>query len=285
MVFTAHGEAPRKAPRRWVSEAVVRTADRVVALSEGEAESYLRRGVPAEGVTVIPNGVPPEGFPYVDPPPLGTQLRLLYVGQLIHAKGIHLLLDAIAAVRDQLSVALDLVYQGGPMAAELGDRARRYGMTDVTFHGALAGPELHAMYADCHALALPSLTEVLPSVITEALYVGRPVLSTRVGAVQSQIAGFGQAVEPGDAGALAGGILGIASEYSALAKRAAEVSARARERFSVENMVVRHEQLYKETLQTQAGLRRSHLRARGIAASAVGAYASRRATQLGDQPR
>jgi len=280
LLFTCHGSFPPPGVRRLALGRVLAAAEGVVALSPREAGGYTTLGIPREAVVVIPNGIPDGPFPYVSPPPLTEPVRVLYVGQLIPGKGIQLLVDAIGQLRGRMEVELHLVYHEGTIEPELRARARRAGLQSVKFHGFRTGAGLHEMYAQSHLLALPSLSEALPSVVTEALYVGRPVLATRVGGLEDQIAGFGSVVPPGDCGALSAGLADIVSRYETLAAASHQASLSARERFSVTEMVSQHERFYGRVLASWTLPRQPHGWPHRVAAGAVHAYAARRAARL-----
>ena len=82
---------------------------------------------------------------------------------------------------------LSLVYHVSDEERRLRALARQLGL-DVRFLGVKRPEELRDIYAAHHALVLPSRAESLPSVVTEALMVGRPVIATCVGAVVTRSA-------------------------------------------------------------------------------------------------
>jgi glycosyltransferase involved in cell wall biosynthesis len=130
-------------------------------------------------------------------------------------------------------------------AQSLRELADELGLDRVRFLGALSPAELSELYAAAHLLVLPSLHgEALPSVISEAMFVGRPVVATDVAGVREQLAGFGMVVPPGDSGLLASGIRRVLDRYDDYARRAPEMSGNARQRFSIAAMVDGHERLY-----------------------------------------
>ncbi len=72
-------------------------ADEVWIPSRFVRDCFLRGGLPADKVHVIPNGVDPQLFrPGLEPFPLRTAaaVKFLFVGGTIHRKGINVLLDA-----------------------------------------------------------------------------------------------------------------------------------------------------------------------------------------------
>lgn len=244
MVFTRHGWSEKSPLRGAALRYVLSRADAIVALSDTEANMQRRKlGVAFARQHVIANGIDRALFPYA-PPPATNRWRLLYVGQLIREKGVFNLLDAVAALRPEYEVEVRFVYHVGIELEALRATARKLGLTSVMFLGGMPAPQLVQEYSYCHALVLPSLSDALPSVVTEALMVGRPVVATDVGAVREQVGDFGIVVPPGDVGALAYGIRKVFDEYSRFVTSAETHSDLIAARYSVEPMVRGHEQLY-----------------------------------------
>jgi glycosyltransferase involved in cell wall biosynthesis len=269
-VFTPHWLRYESAARRWAARYVVRRADAVVALSATEARwqegSY---GLPRQRQAVIPNGISETVFAYSPPsPPTDGCWRLLYVGQLARFKGVHHLLPAVATVARSHRVRLDLVYQVGAEERALRQLTAELGLDCVEFLGARTPTELSDIYSASHLVLLPSLGEALPSVISEAMFIGRPVVATDVAGVREQLAGFGAVVPPGDSEMLASGINRVLDDYAEHARVSEEMSRTARDKFSIGAMVDGHERLYESLI-------------RGAQQTARSAGRRRPATRLG----
>ncbi|HEX3360034.1 MAG TPA: glycosyltransferase family 4 protein [Solirubrobacterales bacterium] len=189
---------------------------RTMAWSGWAAEGLRREGVAAARIVVLHPGLDAAWWAAAGrerkPQPVGTPLRLLFVGNDIERKG---LLDLIAAVEDlRGAVELDVV---------TGDQVA--GSALVCVHHGISGgtPELAAMYAGADALALPSRADASPWVVLEALAARLPVLATRVGAIVEMVGDAGILVEPGDGAALRAGL----RELTDPARRAAMAAAAA----------------------------------------------------------
>jgi len=131
-----------------------------------------------------------------------TGAALLCVAAVTRAKGLDLLLDALATMGD-LSWRCECV---GRLDREpaLVEELRRRGL--VTFTGPRTGAELDRTYAEADLLVLPSRAETYGMVVTEALARGVPVIAADVGGVAEALGGGGLLVAPEDAGALAGAL-------------------------------------------------------------------------------
>ncbi|MCZ7551712.1 MAG: hypothetical protein B6D39_09125 [Anaerolineae bacterium UTCFX2] len=141
--------------------------------------------------------------------------RLLYTGRIERAKGVLLLVEALALLVSRgEDLRLDLVgwpEKGDPILDELAALASARGVGErVTYHGYRPlGPELFQFYrqADLYVLASISNFEGFPRTIWEALAHSLPVVATRVGSIPDYLTGAAELVDPGDPPALAEGIL------------------------------------------------------------------------------
>jgi glycosyltransferase involved in cell wall biosynthesis len=248
-VFTSHWFRQRSRSRRLAMRYVMSRADASVVLSETEA-TWQRRTYPFASARqhVIPNGIDETAFAYS--PPLERQSdepwRVLYVGQLSRFKGVNFLLRAIAMLDPNLSVELGLAYHVDSEEQQLRREAAALGLKGVQFLGARSPVQLAELYARSHLFVLPSTAEALPSVVSEALLVGRPVVATDVGAVKEQVGSFGRIIAPRDSSALAAAISEVLGNYEHFAARSRAASREAMRRYSVTAMVDAHERLYEE---------------------------------------
>lgn len=250
VAFTRHGIHQGSHTRRAALELIYRRADAVVVLSEAERD-LLGHRVPRDRVACIPNGIDAVSWPYVErkPPGPGQPWNLLFVGQLLAIKNVDVLLRAVAGLGPDVPVRLDLVYDNDAQAPELRRLAAALGVKDrVTFIGHVDRVDLPSYYAQAHALVLPSQSEALPSVITEAALSGVPVIASAVGGVPEQLDGHGVLVAPGDVGGLARAIAATCCTYDDAIGRAALAAARVRARYTVDAMVDGHLALYRQVL-------------------------------------
>jgi glycosyltransferase involved in cell wall biosynthesis len=176
-----------RANRRCFQRAV-----HVVAWSEwtkqGVVDGY---GVPADRVTVVPPGVTPSLW--YRPVTLSTSglVRILFVGGDLQRKGGDVLLDAFAALRQDLAgvtgapdVELHLV-TGASVAEAPGVHVH---------HGLVANsPELISLYHRSDIFCLPTRGDCLPMVLSEAGAAGLPLVATNV-------AGIPEIVRDGETG-------------------------------------------------------------------------------------
>jgi glycosyltransferase involved in cell wall biosynthesis len=254
VAFTGHDFRPETFRRRTAMRYVMRRASAVVALSAAEA---LRQQEELSTVKarqhVIPNGIDATLFRFAPAqmPDTHEPWRLLYVGQLERLKGVEFLLCALTLLDPTLSVQLDLVYQIDTEEESLISEVKRLGLERIHFLGARSSSELAKLYADSHVLVLPSTREALPSVVSEAMLVGRPVVGTAVGGVREQVGEYGEVVAPRDPVALAAAISRVLNEYARYAGMTREISDAALRRYSVDAMLTAHERMYEQMMELQ----------------------------------
>jgi glycosyltransferase involved in cell wall biosynthesis len=225
---------------------VLRRADAVIAVAPAEVPLRTAdangRGLP---IHVIPNGVPGELFPLREPTRSENEVwKVLFVGQLTERKGIYVLVDALRRLTLQYRVSLHLVSHITPEETPLREALGGIRNLDVQFRGAKSAAELAVVYADSHVVVLPSLSEALPSVLTEAMLVGRPIVASDVGGIREQVGRAGLLVPPGDAGALAEALEETFCCYQDRTAAALAAAGRARSEFSVSTMIDRHLNVY-----------------------------------------
>ncbi|MBZ9937946.1 WcaI family glycosyltransferase [Mesorhizobium sp. BR1-1-16] len=203
---------------RWV----MRAFDRVVTISNRMAEKITEKGVAEANISVIRNWVdldqifPVEGrSPYRDELDYDDDTFIvLYSGNLGAKQGLHILLDAADALKDNRSIRF-IIAGEGPAKDDL--IARYDHLETVRFlpfqpysrlNAFLNMADLHALPQDANAADL-----VLPSKLGGMLASGRPIVVTA--ASDTEIFEFlGQAAfitPPGDSSRLAEAILDVAA--------------------------------------------------------------------------
>lgn len=186
-----HAEQTEHYERRYSTEnRAMQAADAVITIGESMRADIVARGVPAERVFVLPNGVDPEAFQPMDADPAlrrryGLEGKTVfgYVSNLDHPReGQELLIDATAALlRRGRKVACLIVGDGG-RRPELEERARKAGVGGaVVFTGRIPHAAVRAHYALLDVFVVPRRNDRASRYVTplkpfEAMAMGKPVV-------------------------------------------------------------------------------------------------------------
>ena len=191
-------------------------------------------GDPRGLVRVVHNGVSPVEFASVATGPDATDL--MFLGELRHLKGIHVLIDAIAQLhRDGRNVTATLIGDG-PAREALQAHVERDGINSaVRFQPAM--PARQAMTLG-RIMVAPSRFESLPYVVLEAAAAGKPLITTQVGGIPEIYGPLSNTlVPPSDPGALARAIAQALDRPDAMAEITQKLRERVQASFSVQTMV------------------------------------------------
>ena len=260
---TSHMDGARfSTPVKWAMAYVLGIADATVSLSKLErkrqSDLYGIRGAVHE---TIPNGINTDEYSYrrENSRGAGQPWQLLFSGQLIPMKRCDVLLKAFAKVRHD--ARLTMVYQNPALEKDLKALAASLGIADrVRFAGKVQPRELAALYRSSDVLVLPSRTEALPSVITEAMLCGLPFIASPVGVIPEQAAGFGRLLETGTVENVAETVDNVLDHYGQYHAASFAMSEHARKTYSIESMVKKHIELYERLAATSPRRHRHELR-------------------------
>ncbi len=197
-------------------------ADAVVTLADTMKSDIVARGVPAERVFIVPNGVDPEAFRPRPPDPalrarygLGDRFVIGYVSNLDHPReGQETLIEAAAILAAGGRDVACLIVGEGRRRTELQSIAAASGAADrVVFTGAVPHGEVPAIYALLDAFVVPRRDERAARLVTplkpfEAMAMARPMIVADLPAL-TEVAPDGErslAYPAGDAAALAAAV-------------------------------------------------------------------------------
>ena len=197
-------------PGRRLLRFVFRNAAVALTVSESMVHWLQKQGV-HQGAQVVRNPVdtslfrPPEG-----PARTREVVRIAAVSGLVGVKRVPLLLEAIASVCKCRRVHLDIVGDG-PLRQDCEALVGRLGIAGcVTFHGWRPREAVADVLRSADLFVHASDVETGNAALAEALCSGLPAVVTRVGANRELVTPpMGVLVPPGDAGALASGILEV----------------------------------------------------------------------------
>lgn len=180
-------------------------ADELAVLSE-EWKNYFDSLTSRQKSMVIHNPVDMPAS--VDPLHPGIPVELLYMNHITTKKGFFDILQVLINQRDQLKGKIKLTIAGSgaesPRMMQLIEQHELHDLVDCK--GWVGGAEKETLLRNCHAFILTSYFEGLPMSILEAMAMGKPVISTRVGGIPTIVKpGInGWLINPGDVNTLAG---------------------------------------------------------------------------------
>ena len=183
----------RERQRRRRADTEVRVmaeADAVVTLAETMRQEFVERGIPAEKVFVIPNGVDPETFaPMASDPAKKARYGLVgrfvigYISNLDQPReDFETLIAATSRLAADGRDVGCLIVGDGTRRDELETLARRSGAADrIVFTGQVPHDEVRALYALMDAFVVPRRDERAARLVTplkpfEAMAMARPLI-------------------------------------------------------------------------------------------------------------
>ena len=167
---------------------LTREAWRVICCSKYMAKEIASTlGVSETRIDVVPNGINPAPF---KTPLNREQLRsqfaqpnerlVLYVGRLVHEKGVSLLVEAVPHLRD-LNIKFVIVGEGY-LKEELIRRVKELGLSDKVYvTGFLDSETIRGLFRTADAFVIPSLYEPFGIVALEAMTGGVPIVTSGAG--------------------------------------------------------------------------------------------------------
>jgi glycosyltransferase involved in cell wall biosynthesis len=170
---------------RWAQRLLWTNADHVLPVTGVLARVVTEYGVPADRVSVIPNGINPRRFGAVPPlaaakAALGVPARLVlgFTGFIRGWNAVHRLIDFAAAHRDRFDLHI-LIVGDGPARDSLQDHATLRGVADrLTITGVIGRDDVARHVAAFDIAVLPGLTPYSsPLKLFEYLQLGRAIVA------------------------------------------------------------------------------------------------------------
>ena len=242
IVSTKHNDDPfRRGPFRFAERLLTQRAARVIAITQA-----LRRfcvdevGLPAPKVEVVHYGLDelPQPWGESQSVELPDDARvLLCVARLTPQKGVDLVVQALARVREVEPRAVLVVLGEGPERPQLDGEG-------VFLPGRVG--DVTPWYRRAELLVHPARWEGFGLALLEAMLAAKPVVATRVSSAPEIVAEgqTGLLVPPEDVGALADALLALLGDPVRAAAMGEAGLARARSEFSVTRMAERTGAVY-----------------------------------------
>jgi glycosyltransferase involved in cell wall biosynthesis len=232
--------------------------DKVIAVSAAVGNYAVSKGrVPLEKILVLYNGIDTRSFGRrndIDRTVVRKALGIpaaaalvVTVAVLRREKGIQFLIEAWPDILESVPNAYYLIVGAGPYENQLKSLAATYNLTDrVLFAGTRS--DIPEILGSSDLFVLPTLDDVLPTVLAEAMASGLPIVASRVGGVPEMIepGKNGLLVAPANQTQLADAcirLLHTPDEALRLAQGGRDV---AEARFNVRNQVQKLENIYQD---------------------------------------
>ncbi len=186
--FTLHGPYIFFEPYRWKLDLKIQQALFVVCISYYCRSQAMLFSKPEEWskLHIIHCGIDLNRYQPVTHQP--GQKRLLYVGRLSAAKGVPILLQAIAAIAKQHPDLQLTIVGDGPDRQSLELQASQLGISNrLKFVGYQSQEAVCQYLQNCDIFVLPSFAEGLPVVLMEAMATGIPVIATAIAAISELV--------------------------------------------------------------------------------------------------
>lgn len=255
-ITTLHGgmqqfeHASRLRLYSYVDLLTSRLSTHLIAVDRQTKRDYVSRGVPADRISVIYNGVNLPNDILAEHRSISLHAKqrptvIGFVGRLSFEKGIDYLAYLVESVLMEASTCTFLVIGDGPERSLLnelqngrfGKRLRLLGYVD----------DVEPYYDLMDVVVIPSRSEGLPFVALEAMAHGLPVVATAVGGlldlINSDVNGI--LVPPGDKSTLTQAVLQLTSNPERLHELAQNARKTIIDRFSVEVMCQQTYELYR----------------------------------------
>lgn len=225
---------------RWT----LRNSSRVVCLTKSDAAEVKELGVSERTIRVIPIAVDPTRFK----PRSNRRQVILWVGRIVHEKGLETLLHAVAEMKKKRSAHV-LIVGNGPLRGKLIKQAHKERISDcVTFIPSATRMEVERLLGESKIFVLPSRKEGLPSTLLEAMASGNMIVASDLPAMREVLDDAGLYFTPDRADELAEVILRALKDRQLCNRKGREARELARERYSWDVVLPRLEQLYQEVV-------------------------------------
>jgi glycosyltransferase involved in cell wall biosynthesis len=205
-VGASHMQSPMVRALESVARRLYASASHVVTVTEAQRAAIVAGGIPADQVTVIPNGVDEQFLSSAQfAEPRGEPFVVTYIGTLGMAHHLETLLEAAHRLRGDSGYRFRIVGEGARRAA-LEAQSRALALDNVEFVGERPREEVPRWIAESSACLVllrktDVFTTVVPSKMLEIMAVGRPIVLGVRGEASALLerAGAGVAIEPEDA--------------------------------------------------------------------------------------
>ncbi|MDF5713539.1 MAG: glycosyltransferase family 4 protein [Rhizonema sp. NSF051] len=248
--FTLHGPYIFFRPHQWRLDKKIKRSLFVCCISH-YARSQGMIFAPADKwkvMHIIHCGIDPALFKVVNHNKLGN--RLLFVGRLATAKGLPILLESLAILKEHPDILLTVVGDG-PDREQLEVLTAQLGLSkNVNYVGYKSQTEVREYFQQTDVFVMSSFAEGIPVVLMEAMAAGVPVVATQIAGVSELVEDGknGYLVPPGDTVSLAESIEKLLSDHKLRAAFGTAGRAKVEKDFNIHHEVARLHQIMTSAL-------------------------------------
>lgn len=173
---------------------------------------------------------------------------ILTVAKLYERKGIDILLEAVAHVKQRLGGHRFLIVGDGPEEGKLKRMAVDLRIdSHVVFLGDVPSREVPVLFQNCEFFVLPSRSEPFGIVLLEAMTLGKAIVATRVGGIPEFIkdGDTGLLIEACDSQALAENILRLLQDHELRSRLGKNGLQWVEARYDYRKLILRYEELFQ----------------------------------------
>lgn len=232
-----------------MEQVLLRAAAYVSTISPQMCAKLVGKGVPPDAIIEARNWANqafaravPNGFDYRRSWEIGDRRVVLYSGNIANKQGIDIVIEAARFLEHRQDIVF-VICGEGPNRSNLARLAE--GMSNVQLHDLEPAERVGNLLALASVHLLPQIPGaadlVLPSKLANMLGSGRPVVATAAPGtgIAEEVEGAGLVTPPGDAAALAAGILSLIDNPEEAKAMGAEGRRRSVERWGKEALLKR----------------------------------------------
>lgn len=222
---TRHGTHYEKATQLVQSLLLNICADFVISVARSVRRRLVSFGLFQGKVATVHNGIDLEWFDEITHGngslsflpnhfKFSSCIVVGYSANMVPRKGHKYLIQAIAEVSERFPNVRLILTSSGPLRDHLGNLSKNLGIENkVVFTGKIRYQFLYQLLNNVDVYAFPSLAELFPFAILEAMAAGKPIVATDVGGVSEAVLDGvnGRLVPPGDSKSLAKAIAELLS--------------------------------------------------------------------------
>lgn len=177
---------------RWT----LNSADKIIALSNSQADILKRLGASQEKIAIVPNWINLKRINcqldtsnFRKKHKLSSKVIVLFVGSFLKRKGLKYLIDAMSQVDSDVELLVIGREHEGHFGVknEIENQSRKLGIHNINFLGEVSDEELSLAYLTADIVVIPSLAEGLPFVLLEAMAHKKCVLATKIPGISDVI--------------------------------------------------------------------------------------------------